>query len=136
MTEPGAGSGVPQAGQVLVSPQVQLGRASGPDAPIPQTPPSSGPRDLMGPVTRTPLPLLYARGKASDAVAIVITAVVLLAISTLVIMNNACKSSQHEWCAAMSVVRHHATIEHSEFRHSLEHRVRIDFDQGETRRLL
>jgi hypothetical protein len=41
-------------------------------------------------------------------VAIVITAVVLLAISTLAIMNNACKSSQHEWCVPMSAVRHHA----------------------------
>jgi Tfp pilus assembly protein PilV len=28
---------------------------------------------------------------------IVLIAVVLLAISTLAIMNNACKSSQHEW---------------------------------------
>jgi len=46
-------------------------------------------------------------------VAIVITAVVLLAISTLAIMNNACKSSQHEWCAPMSAVRHHVTTEHS-----------------------
>jgi hypothetical protein len=45
--------------------------------------------------------------------AIVITAVVLLAISTLAILNNACKSGEHEWCAPMSVVRHHIKIEHS-----------------------
>jgi hypothetical protein len=40
---------------------------------------------------------------------IVLTAVVLLALSTLALMNNACKSSQHEWCAPMSTVRHHIT---------------------------
>jgi hypothetical protein len=37
---------------------------------------------------------------------IVLVAVVLVAVSTLVIMNNACKSSQHAWCAPTSV-RHH-----------------------------
>jgi hypothetical protein len=35
-------------------------------------------------------------------VLIVLTAIVLLAVSTLAIMNNACKSGQHEWCAPMS----------------------------------
>jgi hypothetical protein len=44
--------------------------------------------------------------------AIVLTAVVLAAVSTLAIMNNACKSSRHEWCAPMFTVRHHIT-EHS-----------------------
>jgi hypothetical protein len=39
--------------------------------------------------------------------AIVFTVVVLLAVSTLAIMNNACKSSQHEWCAPISAIRHH-----------------------------
>jgi hypothetical protein len=44
---------------------------------------------------------------------IVITAVGLVAVSTLAIMNNACKSSQHEWCAPMSTIRHHIKTEHS-----------------------
>jgi hypothetical protein len=33
---------------------------------------------------------------------IVLTAIVLLAVSALAIMNNACKSTQHEWCTPMS----------------------------------
>ena len=33
--------------------------------------------------------------------------VVLIVVSTLAIMNNACKSSQHAWCAPMSSLRHH-----------------------------
>jgi hypothetical protein len=37
---------------------------------------------------------------------IVLTAIVLFAVSTLAILNNACKSSQHEWCAPMSATRH------------------------------
>ena len=28
-------------------------------------------------------------------------------IGALAVMNNACKSSQHEWCAPMSSIRHH-----------------------------
>jgi hypothetical protein len=28
-------------------------------------------------------------------------------------MNNACKSSQHEWCAPVSTIRHHIKIGHS-----------------------
>jgi hypothetical protein len=39
--------------------------------------------------------------------AIVIVAVVLVTVSTLAVMNNACKSSQHAWCAPMSAMRHH-----------------------------
>jgi hypothetical protein len=31
---------------------------------------------------------------------VLIAIVMLLAISTLALMNNACKSSQHEWCAS------------------------------------
>ena len=42
---------------------------------------------------------------------IVLIAVVLLAISALALMNNACKSSQHEWCAPMSDVQHHIKTE-------------------------
>ena len=30
---------------------------------------------------------------------IVLVAVVLVTVSTLAVMNNACKSSQHAWCA-------------------------------------
>ena len=40
-------------------------------------------------------------------VVIVLVAVVLVAIGTLAVMNNVCKSSQHAWCAPMSTVRHH-----------------------------
>ena len=39
-----------------------------------------------------------------------IVLVVLLVISTLVVMNDAYKSSQHAWCAPMSTVRHHIKI--------------------------
>ena len=38
---------------------------------------------------------------------IVLVALVLVAVSTLAVMNNACKSSQHAWCAPMSSVHHH-----------------------------
>jgi hypothetical protein len=31
---------------------------------------------------------------------IIVTAVAMLIISTLAIMNDACKSSYHEWCAS------------------------------------
>ena len=37
---------------------------------------------------------------------LVIVLVVLMAVSALAIMNNACKSSQHAWCAPTSM-RHH-----------------------------
>ncbi len=39
---------------------------------------------------------------------IVLTAVVLVAGSTLAIMNNACKNSRHSWCAPTADLRHHA----------------------------
>ena len=44
---------------------------------------------------------------------IVSVALALVAVSALAIMNNACKSSQHEWCAPMSTIRHHIKIGHS-----------------------
>jgi len=44
--------------------------------------------------------------------AIVLIAVVLL-VSALAIMNNACKSGQHEWCAPMAAIRHHIKTGHS-----------------------
>jgi hypothetical protein len=36
----------------------------------------------------------------------VILVVALVALSTLAVMNNACKSGQHEWCAPIATVRH------------------------------
>ena len=44
---------------------------------------------------------------------IVVTAVVLVAVSALAIMNNACKTGRHEWCAPVSTIRHHIKTEHS-----------------------
>ncbi|HMF03075.1 MAG TPA: hypothetical protein VKK06_24520 [Terriglobia bacterium] len=38
---------------------------------------------------------------------IVLVAIALVAVGTLAVMNNACKSSQHAWCAPMSAMRHH-----------------------------
>ena len=45
------------------------------------------------------------------ALTIILAAVVLI-VSALALMNNACKSSQHEWCAPMATVRHHVNTEH------------------------
>jgi hypothetical protein len=44
---------------------------------------------------------------------IVLVAVVLVTVGTLAVMNKACKSSQHAWCAPMSTVRHHIETGHS-----------------------
>jgi hypothetical protein len=45
---------------------------------------------------------------------IFLVAVVLVTVGTLAVMNKACKSSQHSWCAPMSsVLRHHIKTEHS-----------------------
>ena len=44
---------------------------------------------------------------------IVLAAVVLMAGSALAIMNNACKSGHHAWCAPMSSIRHHDKTGHS-----------------------
>ena len=44
---------------------------------------------------------------------IVLAAVVLVGVSTLAVMNQACKSSQHAWCAPMSTIRHHIKTGHS-----------------------
>ena len=41
---------------------------------------------------------------------IVLTAVALLGVSTLAIMNNACKSSQHEWCVPSTIWHHRAQL--------------------------
>jgi hypothetical protein len=40
-------------------------------------------------------------------------AIVLMAGSGLAIMNNACKSNHHAWCAQMSDIRHHVKTGHS-----------------------
>ena len=44
---------------------------------------------------------------------IVLTVVVLGTGSALAVMNNACKSSHHAWCAPISDIRHHAKVGHS-----------------------
>jgi hypothetical protein len=44
---------------------------------------------------------------------IAITAFVLVTGSTLAIMNNACKSSHHSWCAPISGFQHHVKTGHS-----------------------
>jgi hypothetical protein len=41
--------------------------------------------------------------------AIILTAIVLVTVSTLAIMNNACKSGRHGWCAPMSAVQQSKT---------------------------
>ena len=38
---------------------------------------------------------------------IVLVAVVLVTVGALAVMNKACKSTQHAWCAPMSTLRHH-----------------------------
>jgi hypothetical protein len=44
---------------------------------------------------------------------IVLTAVVVVAGSALAIMNNACKSGHHSWCAPISGIRHPVKTGHS-----------------------
>jgi hypothetical protein len=43
---------------------------------------------------------------------VVIVAIVLIVGSTLTVMNKACKSGYHAWCAPISSVRHHVKIQH------------------------
>jgi hypothetical protein len=43
--------------------------------------------------------------------AIILTAVVLVAVSALAVMNNACKSGRHGWCAPMSALRQDIKLE-------------------------
>ena len=40
-------------------------------------------------------------------VIVVVAVVALVVVGTLAVMNNACKTSQHEWCAPISSMRHH-----------------------------
>jgi len=44
---------------------------------------------------------------------IVLTVVVLGTGSALAVMNNACKSNHHTWCAPISDIRHHTRTGHS-----------------------
>ena len=48
------------------------------------------------------------------SVLIVLTAIVLLVVSILATMNNACKSSRHGWCAPMSALRQDIKLEPTE----------------------
>jgi hypothetical protein len=41
---------------------------------------------------------------------IAFSAAVIVVGSTLAFLNNACKSSQHSWCAPNSSLRHHAKL--------------------------
>jgi hypothetical protein len=41
------------------------------------------------------------------SLSIVVAAVVLVVGSSLAIVNSACKSNHHSWCARMSDFRHH-----------------------------
>ena len=43
--------------------------------------------------------------------AIILTAVVLVVVSTLATMNNACKSGRHGWCTARSALRQDIKLE-------------------------
>jgi hypothetical protein len=49
-------------------------------------------------------------------VLIILTAAALVTISTLAIMNNACKSGYHDWCAPKFSVRHRNNTGHGDAR--------------------
>jgi hypothetical protein len=46
-------------------------------------------------------------------VLIVLTAIMLVAGSSLAIMNRACKSNHYAWCAPVSDIQHHVKTGHS-----------------------
>ena len=53
---------------------------------------------------------LSSRGREvnmKNLLVILLVAVVLVAVGTLAVMNNVCKTSQRAWCAPMSTLRHH-----------------------------
>ena len=50
--------------------------------------------------------------KTSRALLAVLTVIVLGIVSTLAIMNSACKSSHHAWCAPTSDIPHHLKTAH------------------------
>jgi hypothetical protein len=43
----------------------------------------------------------------NSSLLVVLIVIMLIVGSTLSIMNRACKSGYHAWCAPMSTVRHH-----------------------------
>ena len=55
----------------------------------------------------------YWRPHMKAPLLIVMGVVVLVAGSGLAVMNNACKSSHHGWCAPIFDVRHHVKTTHS-----------------------
>ncbi len=50
---------------------------------------------------------------------VVLTAFVLATVSTLAMMNNACRKSLHAWCAPMSSIRYHVKTGQAEIRNSV-----------------
>jgi hypothetical protein len=60
----------------------------------------NGPSALEGPLARE-----VAMNSSSLLVALIV--IMLIAGSTLSIMNKACKGGYHAWCAPISTVRHH-----------------------------
>ena len=50
------------------------------------------------------------RGHEMKTALIALSAAVIVVGSTLAFLNNACKSSQHSWCAPNSSARHHAKL--------------------------
>ena len=51
-----------------------------------------------------------ARARMKTPVLIVLTVIALGTGGVLAIMNNACKSSHHAWCAPNSEIRHHTKV--------------------------
>ncbi len=54
-----------------------------------------------------------ARSQMKTPLLIVVAAIVFVTGSTLAIMNNACKSGYHSWCAPASSIQHRAKAGHS-----------------------
>jgi hypothetical protein len=50
------------------------------------------------------------RGHEMKTALIALSAAVIIVGSALAVLNNACKSSQHSWCAPSSGFRHHAKL--------------------------
>ena len=46
-------------------------------------------------------------GEVAMKTSLIILTVTVLIVGALAVMNNACKSGQHAWCAPMSTVRNH-----------------------------
>jgi hypothetical protein len=50
------------------------------------------------------------RGHEMKTALIALSAAVIVVGSALAVLNNACKSSQHSWCAPNSSIKHHAKL--------------------------